>query len=248
MARNGSGWIEGDNLHYINAFGVEVSIPGSSVGATGGTGRPGSAWVEGTYLHWINEDDDEEFRIQGTLQTAGSYRDGSGWVQNYDLAYVDDFGDIRYYDAPCASVYSGLTSATAGVVTEICSGAGGDCDGSGGQVSATWSADEACPAEHMKLELSVNGGSYSTKCDNAAACDDCSDSVYYHTLAGPLAVYSSSGTCNGDCDLSCVSEYYKWRVTREDDTGHTQCDQIVTSNTSTYYTCECSDCSSGGPA
>ena len=244
MARAGSIWVEGDDLHYIDAFDAEQVIEGTSVGGTGGTGRPGSLWVESGQIHWINADDDEEFRTNEGVKTAGSRRAGSIWITTFSLLSVAENGDIRERLPSCASEYE-LTSATGSVITDACDGAG-DCVGSGGQTRVAWEPVEVCAAEHLKLELSINGGGYSTKCDDAPACDACDESPFTHTLSGPLAVYSSSASCGAACDLSCVAQYYTWRVTHEDDVGHVLCSQITAANTSTYYTCECSDCSSGG--
>lgn len=93
MARAGSAWIEGNNLHWIDSTGGERWIVGTLLGAN--TNREGSAWVEGIRLQWINEGSSEEYWVAGSLVAAASWRPGSPWVEGDNLHYIDDQGDER---------------------------------------------------------------------------------------------------------------------------------------------------------
>jgi len=242
MARAGSPWVEGDDLHYLGYNTVEYTVAKVSVGAN--SNRKGSCWVESGQIHWINEDADEEFRTDESVFEAASRRDGSGWVEVSALSWIDENGDERRYIGDDCTRDVTYTLSTAGrtlIRGECHATTHGECANGanlGNAVTLDWTPKAVCTNAHMDSLTSINGGSY-TSFFHGGGCND-SDRDDYMGFAGYLA----EGDCNDNCDITCVTHVYRTRA----EIHHTDedlCDSRNSSATSAVWVCPCSDCAGG---
>jgi hypothetical protein len=166
--------------------------------------------------------------------------DGTQW-READEVWCYDGGTWRQVFQAVTSCDSGhsLTSATSGLVGGVCGST--DCQTYGGW-RVTWVTDGACAGEHMELALSIGGGGYSEKCDNAAACDDCADSPYTWYSSNTSEHDTTEAGCERWCDpTGCYGATRQWRVRRHDDVGEVQCAEVF-SDSPTLWDCACEDC------
>lgn len=90
---DGSLWVEGDYLHYVDEGGDEWRFEGTLV-ASGSPGTPGSFWIEGNDPHYVDEDGDER-RMPGS--TSGMHSDaaaagGSMWLEGDNIHWIRESG------------------------------------------------------------------------------------------------------------------------------------------------------------
>jgi hypothetical protein len=248
MARAGSLWVEGNDLHYIASNGTdEYAIVGTSVGAN--TGREGSLWVESGQLHWINEAGTTEYRTDESVLTAASYRIGSLWIDTASLRWVDENGDIRKYEgATCDSGYNLTAVATTKGVSAICETAGQCTPSSGDRYDSDHTPDgggNPCAGEHLQVLKSIRGGGYTNVYDGRA----CTTTAKQTWNPSPTEFSGCTGT-SGNCDVSCFGQWYQFRMCRHEDGTHEDCSDCETGNrmpsSGSYDTCECQDCKVGG--
>jgi len=176
------------------------------------------------------------------ITTLSAY-DGSTWRTITDAWVYDGSAWQKFWVTSCTGSYV-LTGASIFIDGGLCAAAGGSCD-TLMTIQASWTPDSACSGQHIEVALSIDGGSYSVKCDEATACDDCSDSPYNFTPSPFLYGNKNSTTCDNTCDVSCVGPTtYRWRIRLHDDGDHTNvCDEEISSLATGWYTCECTDCS-----
>jgi len=80
-ATPGSLWVEGSELHFINASGVEYAETGASVGTPSPTATAGSIWLEGDFIHYIDASNVERTASK-TSMGASPGTEGSMWIES----------------------------------------------------------------------------------------------------------------------------------------------------------------------
>lgn len=92
----GSAWVEGAELHYVDASGVERAciFAGSTAVHTDGAALGGGVWVE-TYLHWIQESGIVE--VPGHADVTHSDHSDHADTPHTD-AHSDTHGDTAHAD------------------------------------------------------------------------------------------------------------------------------------------------------
>jgi hypothetical protein len=188
-----------------------------------------------------------QFYDGATWRTAATIKayDGGTW-RTCATAKAYDGGTWReFFSSSCSGSYALTGAGCSWGTLRNCSA---DCPPNQ-QITATWTPDSACSGQHIEVALSQNGGGYTTICDDGANCDACTDTPYTNYTIPPfVAAYTSSSTCNSNCDVSCYSMYFNARIELHDEGTHTICDTETSGSSGTRYTCECFDCSGGGPS
>lgn len=102
MSAIGSLWIEGSDLHWIDANDVEQSVTGTDTGNNPSASN-GSIWVEGTVLHYIDANGNERTLSGTQVATSTTGESGALWVESTDLHYIRGGGTSEYKIASVAA-------------------------------------------------------------------------------------------------------------------------------------------------
>lgn len=122
----GSVWIEGCSLKFINQYGVQRALTGTSLGST--SAKPGSVWVSGAYIYYVCQNAHIHmcnYRYTNIGPIQG--KPGSVWISSQDLYYVDQDGVIREACTGCEQYCT--CDMCAGCDAYCCGACDTTCDG-----------------------------------------------------------------------------------------------------------------------
>lgn len=192
MAINGSIWVEGTDLHWLDSAGTERINTGADNGASAGV--QGSAWIEATDLHYIDANGDDR-SLTGSDQGAVAGVEGSIWIEGNNLHYIDDFGDERIVTeaGSCSGTIDCAAArvCTVGATSGSCDTSKG-CEQTGEAHRIQWSHTGCDAGCEIAVHVSLNGGSYTELFDGEACCPSDPD---------PSCCEFISGGCSDDCNV-----------------------------------------------
>lgn len=230
--RAGSLWIEGDDLHYVDATATERMVDKVLVGSN--TNRVGSLWVESGQIHWINSAGTNEYRTDEAVFAAASWRAGSIWTEGANLHWIDESGDERRYEFDVCATCLTITACGYTWNDDRCA----NCP-TAQVLDITWTPDADCGADcHGDVARATDGGSYVT-IDSSVACYA---TPYEWTPLVSSGGFDNSGQCNTNCSRACTAHYYTFRM-QTHGIDETVCSSQVSGSTGTKYFCTCAFCS-----